>query len=115
MQPSRTTHTLQHKVCSTGATHSDGVNKLWEEDKELRGVSKKAEVTQEYKAMEAVTGGPFPNIQSKHSLVAKHVSENVWNELKDKTTETSGFTLIQAIACAVEFDNQVNLFISCYC
>ena len=93
----------------------DGVNKLWEEDKELRGVSKKAEVTQEYKAMEAVTGGPFPNIQSKHSLVAKHVSENVWNELKDKTTETSGFTLIQAIACAVEFDNQVNLSISSHC
>merc|ERR1719232_1016196 len=85
----------------------DGVNQLWEEDKELSGEGKKTEeVKQEYKAMEAVTGGPFPNIQSAHSLVAKHVTEDTWDQLKDIKTETSGFTLIQAIACAVEFDNQ---------
>merc|ERR1712051_768051 len=84
----------------------DGVNQLWEEDKKLRGEGGKSEAAQEYKAMDAVTGGPFPNIQSAHSLVAKHVPESVWEQLKDIKTETSGFTLIQAIACAVEFDNQ---------
>merc|ERR1712079_819026 len=84
----------------------DGVNTLWEEDKKLGGELEKSEAQPEYKAMEAVTGGPFPKIQSAHSLVAKHVSEPVWNQLKDIKTETSGFTLIQAIACAVEFDNQ---------
>merc|ERR1712073_45694 len=31
---------------------------------------------------------------------------NVWEQLKGIKTKTSGFTLIQAIACAVEFDNQ---------
>merc|ERR1711894_790249 len=59
-----------------------------------------------YKAMEARLDGPFPEIKSKHSLVAKHVTKNKWNLLKGIETKTSGFTLIQAIACAVEFDNQ---------
>jgi len=49
---------------------------------------------------------PFPNIQSKHSLVAKHVTEEKWNRLSGIETKTSGFTLGQAISCAVEFDNQ---------
>merc|ERR1711884_277408 len=40
---------------------------------------------------------PFPYIKSTHSLVAKH------GGLK---TKTSGFTLSQAIACAVDFDDQ---------
>ena len=87
----------------------DGVNTLWEEDKKLREPLKEAPAAapeQQWKAMEAVTGGPFPVIQSKHSLVAKHVTEIVWDQLKDIKTKTSGFTLIQAIACAVEFDNQ---------
>merc|ERR1719233_704094 len=48
----------------------------------------------------------FPEIKSKHSLVAKHVTKDVWEKLKGIKTKTSGFTLIQAIACAVEFDNQ---------
>merc|ERR1712223_1037050 len=61
---------------------------------------------QQWKAMPAQTNGPFPNIQSKHSLVASHVTKNVWEQLKGIKTKTSGFTLIQAIACAVEFDNQ---------
>merc|ERR1712149_47142 len=63
-------------------------------------------IQKEYKAMEAKTNGPFPKIQSKHSLVAKHVTKDKWEELKGIQTSTSGFTLIQAIACAVEFDNQ---------
>ncbi|CAL4104969.1 unnamed protein product [Meganyctiphanes norvegica] len=48
----------------------------------------------------------FPDIKSKHSLVAKHVTEEKWNKLADHKTATSGFTLAKAIACAVHFDNQ---------
>merc|ERR1712154_491129 len=81
----------------------DGVNKLWEEDKILQSGGS---VEKQWKAMPAETNGPFPNIQSKHSLVASHVTKNVWEQLKGIKTKTSGFTLIQAIACAVEFDNQ---------
>ncbi|XP_068245662.1 arginine kinase-like [Palaemon carinicauda] len=51
-------------------------------------------------------GEPFPNIQSAHSLVAKHVTKERWDKLSGHKTATSGFTLRQAIACAVEFDNQ---------
>merc|ERR1719374_333386 len=49
---------------------------------------------------------PFPEIKSKDSLVAKHVTEELWNKLNEHKTETSGFTLGQAIACAVDFDDQ---------
>merc|ERR1711950_121277 len=80
----------------------DGVNKLWEEDKVLQKGGK----VEMYQAMPAQTNGPFPNIQSKHSLVAKHVTKDKWDKLNTIKTKTSGFTLIQAIACAVEFDNQ---------
>jgi len=48
----------------------------------------------------------FPEIKSKHSLVAKHVTKEVWDKLKDVKTKTSGFTLDKAIACAVQFDDQ---------
>eukprot|EP00092_Neocalanus_flemingeri_P005045 GFUD01005425.1.p1 GENE.GFUD01005425.1~~GFUD01005425.1.p1 ORF type:complete len:356 (+),score=77.77 GFUD01005425.1:137-1204(+) len=48
----------------------------------------------------------FPEIKSKHSLVAKYVTEPLWAKLSRATTKTSGFTLSKAIACAVEFDNQ---------
>jgi len=51
-------------------------------------------------------GEPFPNIQSKHSLVAKHVTKERWDKLAAHKTATSGFTLAKAIACAVDFDNQ---------
>merc|ERR1712156_275100 len=78
----------------------DGVNKLWEEDKKLQ----KGETV--YFAKPAQTNGPFPNIQSSHSLVAKHVTRDKWEQLKSIKTKTSGFTLIQAIACAVDFNNQ---------
>merc|ERR1711897_108024 len=80
----------------------DGVNKLWEEDKKLQ----KGETVSLYQAMPAQTNGPFPNIQSKHSLVAKHVTKDKWEKLKNVKTKTSGFTLAKAIACAVQFDNQ---------
>merc|ERR1712013_825622 len=59
-----------------------------------------------YKAMEAQVNGPFPSIQSQHSLVAKHVTKDKWDQLKNITTKTSGFTLAKAIACAVQFNNQ---------
>merc|ERR1712141_649884 len=49
---------------------------------------------------------PFPEIKSKHSLVAKHVTAEKWAKLGGLKTKTSGFTLGQAIACAVQFDDQ---------
>merc|ERR1712142_1000736 len=49
---------------------------------------------------------PFPEIKSKHSLVAKYVTEDVWNKLAKEETETAKFTLAKAIACAVQFDDQ---------
>ena len=49
---------------------------------------------------------PFPEIKSKHSLVAKYVTEPLWEKLSRAKTATSGFTLAKAIACAVEFNNQ---------
>jgi len=48
----------------------------------------------------------FPDIKSKKSLVAKYVTEPIWNKLHKEETKTSGFTLNKAIACAVQFDNQ---------
>merc|ERR1711962_1752261 len=54
----------------------------------------------------AQTMAEFPNIQSTHSLVAKHVTKEKWDKLGGIVTKTSGFTLAKAIACAVEFDNQ---------
>jgi len=49
---------------------------------------------------------PFPDIKSKHSLVAKHVTKEKWDKLAGIVSKTSQFTLAKAIACAVEFDNQ---------
>merc|ERR1719433_847977 len=49
---------------------------------------------------------PFPDIKSKHSLVAKYVTQPIWEKLSSVKTATSGFTLGKAIACAVQFDNQ---------
>merc|ERR1712007_56814 len=50
--------------------------------------------------------GEFPDIKSKHSLVAKHVTKEKWDKLKNIETKTCGFTLAKACACAIEFDNQ---------
>merc|ERR1712106_628506 len=79
----------------------DGVNTLWKEDKAFSGGD-----AGQYKPMPTETNGPFPTIQSKGSLVEKFVTKEKWEQLKGIKTKTSGFTLIQAIACAVEFDNQ---------
>merc|ERR1711954_11268 len=49
---------------------------------------------------------PFPEIKSKHSLVAKYVTKPIWEKLSRAVTKTSGLSLSQAIACAVQFDNQ---------
>merc|ERR1712106_1106671 len=92
----------------------DGVNTLWKEDQAFQGgapapagaPAAPKPSSGKYKAMDAQTNGPFPNIQSKHSLAAKYVTKDIWEKLKGIKTKTSGFTLIQAIACAVEFDNQ---------
>merc|ERR1712079_837245 len=35
-----------------------------------------------------------------------YVTKPLWDKLSRAVTATSGFTLAQAIACAVEFDNQ---------
>merc|ERR1711878_47111 len=58
------------------------------------------------KEAERITMAEFPEIKSKHSLVAKHVTKERWDKLSGIVTKTSGFTLAKAIACAVEFDNQ---------
>merc|ERR1711931_425807 len=58
------------------------------------------------KETEKMAAPEFPEIKSKHSLVAKHVTAEKWAKLGDHVTKTSGFTLAKAIACAVEFDNQ---------
>jgi hypothetical protein len=50
---------------------------------------------------------PFPTIRSAKSLVAKHLTPEKWEQLANIKTKTSGFTLAQAIACAVEFNDQV--------
>ena len=50
--------------------------------------------------------GEFPVIKSAHSLVAKHVTKERWDRVKDIETKTCGFTIAKACACAIEFDNQ---------
>jgi len=55
---------------------------------------------------EFIMAEAFPEIKSTHSLVAKHVTPEKWEKLCEHKTATSGFTLKQAIACAVEYDDQ---------
>merc|ERR1712051_391811 len=45
-----------------------------------------------------IMSGEFPTIKSTHSLVAKHVTKERWDKVKDIETKTC--------ACAIEFDNQ---------
>ena len=49
---------------------------------------------------------PFPEIKSKHSLVPKYMTQSIWEKLGRAFTKTSGFSMSQAIACAMQFDNQ---------
>merc|ERR1711884_819392 len=53
-----------------------------------------------------IMSGEFPVIKSTHSLVAKHVTKERWDKVKDIETKTCGFTIAKAAACAIEFDNQ---------
>merc|ERR1712013_711967 len=50
--------------------------------------------------------GTFPEIKSRHSLVAKHVTADKWVKYCKHVTKTSNFTLAKAIAVSTEFDNQ---------
>merc|ERR1712088_1144383 len=50
--------------------------------------------------------GEFPEIKSAHSLVAKHVTKERWDKLKDITTKTAGCTLKSCCEGAIQFDNQ---------
>merc|ERR1712114_151966 len=70
------------------------------------GVSHLPQSATGYFISEKNMSDPFPEIKSKHSLVAKYVTQPIWEKLSRAVTKTSGFTLAQAIACAVEFDNQ---------
>merc|ERR1712203_498095 len=70
------------------------------------GTVYRAGVGQNSENISAKMSDPFPEIKSTHSLVAKYVTKPLWEKLSRAVTATSGFTLAQAIACAVEFDNQ---------
>merc|ERR1712115_150463 len=59
-----------------------------------------------YKASVFRMSGEFPVVKSTHSLVAKHVTKERWDKVKDIETKTCGFTIAKACACAIEFDNQ---------
>merc|ERR1711889_31970 len=63
-------------------------------------------VFQPHRVNSRTMSDPFPTIKSTHALVAKYVTKPIWDKLSSVKTATSGFTLGQAIACAVEFDNQ---------
>merc|ERR1711889_34221 len=63
-------------------------------------------VFQPHRVNSRTMSDPFPEIKSTHSLVTKYVTKPIWDKLSRAVTKTSGFTLGQAIACAVEFDNQ---------
>merc|ERR1711951_105881 len=57
-------------------------------------------------SIKTIMSGDFPTIKSTHSLVAKHVTKERWDKVKDIETKTCGFTIAKACACAIEFDNQ---------
>jgi protein-arginine kinase len=47
-----------------------------------------------------------PVVNSKDSLVAKYLRNEIYEKYKNKKTATSGITLDDCIACAVKLDNQ---------
>ena len=51
-------------------------------------------------SLQSQAAGPFPNIKSTHSLVAKHVTEAKWKKLGGISTKTSGFTLAK-VSCHI--------------
>jgi len=74
--------------------------------KKMTGSSKAAAMYTAQSQGASSDAPPFPTIKSTHSLVAKHVTPEKWAKLGGLKTKTSGFTLGQAIACAVQFDDQ---------
>merc|ERR1712215_183205 len=62
--------------------------------------------THSFTESDQIMSGEFPTIKSAHSLVAKHVTKERWDKVKDIKTKTCGFTIAKACACAIEFDNQ---------
>eukprot|EP01083_Nonionella_stella_P199109 730382_1 len=48
----------------------------------------------------------MPEIRSKHSILYKYLTPEIYNKLKDKKTAHCGFTLDQCIACSVTYDDQ---------
>merc|ERR1719341_2147329 len=48
----------------------------------------------------------MPDIKSKNSLVAKHLTADIWKQLCEQKTATTNFMLRQAVACSVMFSNQ---------
>jgi len=59
-----------------------------------------------YVGSSVMLAGDYPEIKSKHSLVKKYVTEDIWNLLKDHRTETCGYSLKEAMVCATDLDNQ---------
>jgi len=57
-----------------------------------------------YSIYKKVKPVPFPEIQSKDSLVAKHVTKEKWSKLSKINLDK--FNLGKAIACAVQFPDQ---------
>ena len=53
----------------------------------------------------------MPDIKSAHSLTKKYLTPELWAKYKDHKTKTTGTTLDQCIACAVQFDDQ---HVGCY-
>jgi len=87
-------HRLGYTEVQLVQTMIDSVNTLYDEDLDFQKKHKVGKFA------------PFPEIQSTHSLVAKHVTEEKWKKLCGIETKTSGFTLAKAIACAVQFGDQ---------
>ena len=73
-------HRLGYSEIHLVQTMIDGVNQLYQEDIELKE-----------------THFPFPDIMSSDSLVAKHVTEELWYRYAGLLTDTTGFSLEKVI------------------
>jgi len=104
-------HRLGYSEVQLVQTMINGVNTLYKEDLDLQQKHKESEsettvMEETTTTTEEVDIPAFPNVQSKESLVAKHVTKEKWDKLASHKTKTCDFTLAKAIACAVEFDDQ---------
>jgi protein-arginine kinase len=62
-------------------------------------------------AAEAGDAGAKPVCKSTHSLTAKYLTDEVWAKYGAMKTKTTGATLKDCVACAIEFDDQ---HVGCY-